>query len=113
MCTFKQPAGHGFVHGHSFGGGSHRGDAGTDVRQFAEAIRADRGLAGVGLLEDLERRAGQRFVDQVDGEPRAFHHAVSRIPGEVSFSLEIRSLHQPTLEAFYALILDEIRQIEG
>lgn len=42
----------------------------------------------------------------------AAHHAVSRIPGEVSFSLEIRSLHQPTLEAFHALILAEIRQIE-
>lgn len=43
----------------------------------------------------------------------AAHHAVSRIPGEVSFSLEVRSLHQPTLEAFHALILAEIRQIEG
>jgi N-carbamoyl-L-amino-acid hydrolase len=42
----------------------------------------------------------------------AAHHAVSRIPGEVSFSLEIRSLHQPTLEAFHALIQAEIRQIE-
>jgi N-carbamoyl-L-amino-acid hydrolase len=42
----------------------------------------------------------------------AAHHAVSRIPGEVNFSLEIRSLHQPTLEAFHALILAEIRQIE-
>lgn len=42
----------------------------------------------------------------------AAHHAVSRIPGEVSFSLEIRSLHQPTLDAFHALILAEIRQIE-
>ncbi|MEB2517110.1 Zn-dependent hydrolase [Pseudomonas sp. YuFO20] len=42
----------------------------------------------------------------------AAHHAVSRIPGEVNFSLEIRSLHQPTLEAFHALILDEVRQIE-
>lgn len=42
----------------------------------------------------------------------AAHHAVSRIPGEVNFSLEIRSLHQPTLEAFHALIQSEIRQIE-
>lgn len=42
----------------------------------------------------------------------AAHHAVSRIPGEVSFSLEIRSLHQPTLEAFHAVIQAEIRQIE-
>ncbi|MCF5167434.1 hydantoinase/carbamoylase family amidase [Pseudomonas congelans] len=42
----------------------------------------------------------------------AAHHAVSRIPGEVIFSLEIRSLHQPTLEAFYALIQAEILQIE-
>lgn len=42
----------------------------------------------------------------------AAHHAVSRIPGEVNFSLEIRSLHQPTLEAFHALIQAEVRQIE-
>ncbi|KAA0980391.1 allantoate amidohydrolase [Pseudomonas sp. ANT_H12B] len=42
----------------------------------------------------------------------AAHHAVSRIPGEVTFSLEIRSLHQQTLEAFYTLIHAEIRQIE-
>ncbi|VVQ18567.1 N-carbamoyl-L-amino-acid hydrolase [Pseudomonas fluorescens] len=42
----------------------------------------------------------------------AAHHAVSRIPGEVNFSLEVRSLHQTTLEAFHALILDEVRQIE-
>lgn len=42
----------------------------------------------------------------------AAHHAVSRIPGEVSFSLEIRSLHQPTLDGFYALILAELRQVE-
>ncbi|BBP76430.1 Zn-dependent hydrolase [Pseudomonas gingeri NCPPB 3146 = LMG 5327] len=41
------------------------------------------------------------------------HHAVSRIPGEVSFSLEIRSLQQPTLERFHALILHEVRLIEA
>ncbi len=40
------------------------------------------------------------------------HHAVSRIPGEVDFSLEIRSLHQQTLEDFYALIHAQIGEIE-
>lgn len=57
--------------------------------------------------------AGQDLVVTVGTlGTNAAHHAVSRIPGEVSFSLEIRSLHQPTLEAFYALIQAEIRQIE-
>ncbi|WP_375739444.1 hydantoinase/carbamoylase family amidase [Pseudomonas boanensis] len=40
------------------------------------------------------------------------HHAVSRIPGEVSFSLELRSLHQATLTEFYELIQQERRLIE-
>jgi len=57
--------------------------------------------------------AGQDLVVTVGTlGTNAAHHAVSRIPGEVSFSLEIRSLHQPVLEAFYALIQAEIRQIE-
>ncbi|KTT33305.1 allantoate amidohydrolase [Pseudomonas oryzihabitans] len=42
----------------------------------------------------------------------AAHHAVSRIPGEVSFSLEMRSLHQDTLEAFYTAALAETKTIE-
>lgn len=40
------------------------------------------------------------------------HHAVSRIPGEVSFSLEMRSLHLETLDAFYAATLAEAIAIE-
>ncbi|MDF0732733.1 Zn-dependent hydrolase [Pseudomonas entomophila] len=42
----------------------------------------------------------------------AAHHAVSRIPGEVSFSLEMRSLHQSTLEAFHAKVLALAVQVE-
>ncbi|MGY2289571.1 allantoate amidohydrolase [Pseudomonas sp. SDO528_S397] len=57
--------------------------------------------------------AGQDLVVTVGTlGTNAAHHAVSRIPGEVSFSLEVRSLHQPTLDAFYALIHTEIRRIE-
>jgi N-carbamoyl-L-amino-acid hydrolase len=42
----------------------------------------------------------------------AAHHAVSRIPGEVSFSLEMRSLHHDTLKAFYSAALAEAKSIE-
>jgi N-carbamoyl-L-amino-acid hydrolase len=39
-------------------------------------------------------------------------HSVSRIPGEVGFSLEIRSQSLETLEAFYQLVLVECAGIE-
>lgn len=42
----------------------------------------------------------------------AAHHAVSRIPGEVSFSFEARSLHQQTLEDFHRVVLAEVTRIE-
>lgn len=42
----------------------------------------------------------------------AAHHAVSRIPGDVSFSLELRSLHEETMEAFYDVIKAEVQAIE-
>jgi N-carbamoyl-L-amino-acid hydrolase len=38
-------------------------------------------------------------------------HAMSRIPGEVSFSLEVRSQSRETLEAFYHLMRTECRTI--
>lgn len=38
-------------------------------------------------------------------------HAMTRIPGEVSFSLDIRSQSIDTLEAFYQLLLTECRSI--
>ncbi len=40
-------------------------------------------------------------------------HAVSRVPGEATFSLEIRSQSQDTLEAFYRLIQTECASIEA
>lgn len=43
-------------------------------------------------------------------DPRA--HSVSRIPGEVDFSLEIRSQSLETLESFYQLVLVESAGIE-
>ncbi|MFJ3371498.1 allantoate amidohydrolase [Pseudomonas sp. NPDC086251] len=71
------------------------------------------------LVAHIDQRWGEWLSDGKDlvvtvgtFGTNASHHAVSRIPGEVSFSLEIRSLHQPTLEAFYRLIHAEIRHIE-
>lgn len=43
----------------------------------------------------------------------AAHHSVSRIPGDVSFSLEMRSLHDDTLHAFYDCVQQERRRIEN
>jgi N-carbamoyl-L-amino-acid hydrolase len=46
----------------------------------------------------------------VGTDPRS--HSISRIPGEVGFSLEIRSQSLETLEAFYQLVLVECAGIE-
>lgn len=46
----------------------------------------------------------------VGTDPR--EHSVSRIPGEVTFSLEMRSQSLETLEAFYQLVLVEAAGIE-
>jgi N-carbamoyl-L-amino-acid hydrolase len=46
----------------------------------------------------------------VGTDPR--EHSISRIPGEVQFSLEIRSQSLDTLEAFYQLVLVESAGIE-
>jgi N-carbamoyl-L-amino-acid hydrolase len=46
----------------------------------------------------------------VGTDPR--EHSISRIPGEVTFSLEIRSQSLDTLEAFYQLVLVESAGIE-
>jgi N-carbamoyl-L-amino-acid hydrolase len=46
----------------------------------------------------------------VGTDPR--QHSISRIPGEVGFSLEIRSQSLETLEAFYQLVLVESAGIE-
>jgi N-carbamoyl-L-amino-acid hydrolase len=46
----------------------------------------------------------------VGTDPR--EHSISRIPGEVQFSLEIRSQSVETLEAFYQLVLVEAGGIE-
>ena len=43
----------------------------------------------------------------------AAEHAMSRIPGEVEFSFEVRSQSLETLEAFYHLMRTECRNISG
>ena len=45
-------------------------------------------------------------------ETDSAHHSMSRIPGEVAFSFEVRSQSVETLEAFYDLMRTECRQIE-
>lgn len=45
-------------------------------------------------------------------ETDAAHHSVSRIPGDVSFSLEMRSLHNDTLHNFYDCVQQERHRIE-
>lgn len=44
-------------------------------------------------------------------ETDAREHAIARIPGSVRFSLDIRSQHAETLEAFYDLLLSECTMI--
>ena len=40
-------------------------------------------------------------------------HAISRIPGEIAFSFEVRSIDPETIHGFHALLLDEIRAVEA
>ena len=49
-------------------------------------------------------------VGVIETDPE--HHSMSRIPGEVAFSFEVRSQSTETLEAFYELMRTECRQIE-
>ena len=82
------------------------------------AQRRDAVFAAARLLAALDdhwrRRldAGEDLVVTagiVETDSRA--HAMSRIPGEVSFSLELRSQSNRTLEGFYALLREECRRI--
>ena len=67
-------------------------------------------------LDDNWQALNARGVDLVvtsgivGTDPR--EHSISRIPGEVRFSLEIRSQSLETLEAFYQLVLVEAAGIE-
>jgi len=67
-------------------------------------------------LDDNWQALNSRGVDLVvtsgivGTDPR--EHSVSRIPGEVGFSLEIRSQSLDTLEAFYQLVMVERAGIE-
>jgi beta-ureidopropionase / N-carbamoyl-L-amino-acid hydrolase len=67
-------------------------------------------------LDDNWQALNARGVDLVvtsgvvSTDPRV--HSISRIPGEVQFSLDIRSQSLETLEAFYQLVLVECAGIE-
>jgi N-carbamoyl-L-amino-acid hydrolase len=67
-------------------------------------------------LDDNWQALNSRGVDLVvtsgvvSTDPRV--HSISRIPGEVQFSLDIRSQSLETLEAFYQLVLVECAGIE-
>jgi len=69
----------------------------------------------VGRLDEHWQTLLQRGLDLVvttgivSTDPA--EHAISRIPGEVAFSFEVRSQSHDTLEAFYALFQAECRAI--
>lgn len=82
-------------------------------------LRKDAMLAVAELLSRLDERWRvllQMGMDLVmtagicQTDPKT--HAVSVIPGEVSFSLEVRSQHKSTLHQFHALIREECEAIE-
>ena len=82
-------------------------------------LRKDAMLAVAELLSRLDERWRvllQMGMDLVmtagicQTDPKT--HAVSVIPGEVSFSLEVRSQHKSTLNQFHALIREECEAIE-
>ena len=82
-------------------------------------LRKDAMLAVAELLSRLDERWRvllQMGMDLVMTtgicQTDAKTHAVSVIPGEVSFSLEVRSQHNSTLQQFHALIRDECDAIE-
>src|SRR5262245_20180247 len=90
-----------------------RGEAGHSGA-VPRGLRRDAVLATAELMHRLDEHwAGwlDRGLDLVltfgivSTDPRA--HAMSRIPGEVAFSFEVRSQNRKTLEAFYELFRTE------
>lgn len=83
-------------------------------------LRRDAVFAAAELITNLDehwRVLLERGLDLVVTagiiETDAAEHSLTRIPGEVAFSLEIRSQSTDTLEAFYHLVQTECRQIEA
>lgn len=70
----------------------------------------------VARLDEHWRTLLERGVDLVVTcgivETDAADHAISRIPGSVAFSFEVRSQSQETLNDFYALFREECRHVE-
>ena len=68
-------------------------------------------------LDDHWQRLLERGLDLVitcgvvGTDPR--EHAMSRIPGEVDFSFEVRSQSHDTLEAFYEVVLTECKAVSA
>ena len=83
-------------------------------------LRRDAVFAAAELITNLDehwRVLLERGLDLVVTagiiETDAAEHSLSRIPGEVAFSFEVRSQSVDTLEAFYHLMQTECRQIEA
>jgi N-carbamoyl-L-amino-acid hydrolase len=82
-------------------------------------LRHDAVSAVVALLHRVDEH-WMRMIDQghdlviTSGvlSTNPHHHSPSRIAGEVTFSLDVRSLGCPTLERVQAILLDEMRLIE-
>lgn len=83
-------------------------------------LRRDAVFAAAELITNLDehwRVLLERGLDLVVTagiiETDSREHSLSRIPGEVAFSFEVRSQSVDTLEAFYHLMQTECRQIEA
>lgn len=80
--------------------------------------RHDAAAATVALLYRMEEEWKRRLER---GEDLVYTHGVmntlptaifNKIPGELSFSLDIRTLHTETRESFYQMFLDEAKRVE-
>jgi N-carbamoyl-L-amino-acid hydrolase len=100
------------ISAHCRGNAGHSGAVPRWLRQDAVFAFADLMMR----LDDNWQALNSRGVDLVvtsgvvGTDPR--EHSVSRIPGDVRFSLEMRSQSLETLEAFYQLVLVESAAIE-
>jgi N-carbamoyl-L-amino-acid hydrolase len=92
-----------------------RGEAGHSGA-VPQSLRHDAVLATADLLMRAERRSLELLDDGQDLvmtsgviTTNPDEHAITRIPGEVAFSLDIRSQNAQTLHGFHQFVLDESR----
>lgn len=91
------------------------GHSGAVPRSF----RHDAVLATADLLMRLDRQWEAMLQNEFDLvvtsgiiNTNSHEHAITRIPGEVTFSLDIRSQREEDLDIFYDYVREECRQVE-